>query len=99
MTQRYDIKTIYEQALERLHDPYATGTGISTEAAGNAFLFIGDVFITYFTGHLSPGDGIGGTHGLAKMAITAFTAGEAAVCFTFHIGTALDIRQIMLCGQ
>ena len=97
MTQRYDIKTIYEQALERLHDPYATGTGISTEAAGNAFLFIGDIFIANFAWHLSSGDGISRAHGLAEVAIPAFSTGKAAVRFTFHIGSAFDVRQIMLC--
>ena len=65
MTQRYDIKIIYEQTLKGLHDPDATWTGILTETAGNALLFIGNIFIANIGGYFPAGNCIGRTHGLA----------------------------------
>ena len=87
------------KALEGLHDPYSTRTGISTEAAGNALLLIGYIFIANLAGHLPPCDGIGRAHGLTEMTVPALAAGKTAVSFAFHIGAAFYLRQIMLCGE
>ena len=65
MTQRYDIKTIYRQALEGLHNPYTARAGVLTETAGNTLLFVGGIFVANFRGHLPAGNGIGRAHGLA----------------------------------
>ena len=85
---RYGFKTM----LERLHDPDTARAGILAETAGNAFFRVGDIFIANLGGHFPAGDGIGRAHGLAEMAIPALAAGQAAVCFTFNIGTTLNVR-------
>ena len=85
--------------LERLHNPNTAWTGIFTETAGNALLFVGNIFVANIRGHLPAGDGVGRAHGLTEMAVPALAAGKAAVCFTFHVGTTFDVRLVMLCGQ
>ena len=75
-----------------MHDPDAAWAGVFAETAGNAFFGVGDIFIANLGWHFPAGDGIGRAHGLAEMAVPAFTAGKAAVCFTFNIGTTLNVR-------
>ena len=84
---------------ERLHDPDAAGTCIPTETAGNTLLGIGDIFVADLRGNLSPGDGVGRTHGLAEMTIPALATGKTAVGLALHVDAALDVRKIMLGGQ
>ena len=74
MTHRYDKKTVYGQTLKGLHNPYPTGAGIPAEAAGNAFIRVGDVFIAYFGGHLPARDGTGRAHGFTQVTIPALAA-------------------------
>ena len=93
------LKNIYEQTLEGLHDPYTAGACILTETAGNTFFRVGNIFVANLRRYFAAGDGVCWTHGFTEVAIPAFTAGKTAVSFSFNIGTAFNLRQVMLCGQ
>ena len=72
-----------------MHCPDTTGTGIGTEAAGDAFRIIGDILVRGLeSGDLSdhtlgfqipPADRTGRADGLAQMAVTAGGAGKTTV--------------------
>ena len=73
-----------------MHCPDTTGTGIGTEAAGDALLIIRDILIGGLeAGDLSdhtlgfqipPADRTGRADGLAQMTVTAGGTGKATVC-------------------
>ena len=64
--------------LEGPHQPDPAGTGVGAEAAGDALVIVGNIFIVLFI-ELDPADGAGGTDGFTHMTVTAGTAAHAAV--------------------